>query len=143
MQTMLNLSVTRLAAVCAVDHLTWVKGDALVAGNCNRIHITMRFLTVMMCSKVLQPISLVVVYETLLSSAATRVDEERGNPSWQACADFYITCIPSCLPWGGAELVEVSIIYSLCEALFSNPDRTGRSDRLNREPGLVPVRSTP
>ncbi|CAL5341451.1 unnamed protein product [Camellia sinensis] len=80
--------------------------DALVAGNCNRIHITMRFLTVMMCSKVLQPISLVVVYETLLSSATTRVDEERGNPSWQACADFYITCILSCLPWGGAELVE-------------------------------------
>ncbi|CAL5402425.1 unnamed protein product [Camellia sinensis] len=80
--------------------------DALVAGNCNRIHITMRFLTVMMYSKVLQPISLVVVYETLLSSAAARVDEERGNPSWQACADFYITCILSCLPWGGAELVE-------------------------------------
>ncbi|KAL7186924.1 hypothetical protein ACSBR2_028606 [Camellia fascicularis] len=65
----------------------------------------MRFLTVMMCSKVLQPSSLVVVYETLLSSAATTVDEERGNPSWQACADFYITCILSCLPWGGAELV--------------------------------------
>ncbi|GMP64692.1 hypothetical protein CsSME_00025838 [Camellia sinensis var. sinensis] len=80
--------------------------DALVAGNCDRIRIMMRFLTVMMCSKVLQPISLVVVYETLLSSAATRVDEERGNPSWQACADFYITCILSCLPWGGAELVE-------------------------------------
>ncbi|KAI8020685.1 Nuclear cap-binding protein subunit 1 [Camellia lanceoleosa] len=80
--------------------------DALVAGNCNRIRIMMRFLTVMMCSKVLQPSSLVVVYETLLSSAATTVDEERGNPSWQACADFYITCILSCLPWGGAELVE-------------------------------------
>ncbi|XP_057466461.1 nuclear cap-binding protein subunit 1-like [Actinidia eriantha] len=80
--------------------------DALNSGNCNNIRILMRFLTAMMCSKVLQPSSLVVVYETLLSSAATIVDEERGNPSWQACADFYITCILSCLPWGGAELVE-------------------------------------
>ncbi|KAM7273962.1 hypothetical protein ACFE04_028626 [Oxalis oulophora] len=80
--------------------------DALNAGNCDRIRILMRFLTVMMCSKVLQPGSLVVVYETLLSSAATTVDEEKGNPSWQACADFYVSCILSCLPWGGAELTE-------------------------------------
>lgn len=80
--------------------------DGLDTGNCNRIRTLMRFLTVLMCSKVLQPSSLVVVFETLLSSAATIVDEEKGNPSWQACADFYITCILSCLPWGGAELVE-------------------------------------
>ncbi|KAI5673752.1 hypothetical protein M9H77_14116 [Catharanthus roseus] len=80
--------------------------DALNCGNCNRIRILMRFLTVLMCSKVLQPSSLVVVFETFLSSAATIVDEDKGNPSWQACADFYITCILSCLPWGGAELTE-------------------------------------
>ncbi|KAF3454275.1 hypothetical protein FNV43_RR04722 [Rhamnella rubrinervis] len=80
--------------------------DALDCGDCNRIRILMRFLTVMMCSKVLQPSSLVVVFETLLSSAATTVDEEKGNPAWQARADFYITCILSCLPWGGAELIE-------------------------------------
>lgn len=60
-----------------------------------------------MCSKVIQPSSLVVVFETLLSAAATTVDEEKGNPAWQAQADFYITCILSCLPWGGAELSEV------------------------------------
>ncbi|XP_054800174.1 nuclear cap-binding protein subunit 1 [Prosopis cineraria] len=80
--------------------------DALNCGNCNRVRILMRLMTVMMCSKVLQPSSLVVVFETLLSSAATTVDEEKGNPSWQPCADFYITCILSCLPWGGAELME-------------------------------------
>ncbi|EOY32789.1 ARM repeat superfamily protein isoform 3 [Theobroma cacao] len=80
--------------------------EALDSGNCDRIRILMRFLTVLMCSKVLQPASLVVVFETLLSSAATTVDEEKGNPSWQACADFYVTCILSCLPWGGAELME-------------------------------------
>lgn len=79
---------------------------ALDIGSCNRIRILMRFLTALMCSKVLQPSSLVVLFETLLSSAATTVDEDKGNPSWQACADFYITCILSCLPWGGAELVE-------------------------------------
>ncbi|KAL0443137.1 UNVERIFIED_CONTAM: Nuclear cap-binding protein subunit [Sesamum latifolium] len=79
---------------------------ALDSGNCNRMRILMRFLTVLMCSKVLQPSALVVLFETLLSSAATTVDEDKGNPSWQACADFYITCILSCLPWGGAELVE-------------------------------------
>ncbi|TXG72947.1 hypothetical protein EZV62_001526 [Acer yangbiense] len=60
----------------------------------------------LMCSKVLQPGPLVVVFETLLSSAATTVDEEKGNPSWQARGDFYVTCILSCLPWGGAEVVE-------------------------------------
>ncbi|KAL9455103.1 hypothetical protein AB3S75_010500 [Citrus x aurantiifolia] len=80
--------------------------DALDSGNCDRIRILMRFLTVMMCSKILQPGSLVVVFETLLSSAATTVDEDKGNPSWQARADFYVTCILSCLPWGGAELIE-------------------------------------
>lgn len=80
--------------------------DALDFGNCDMIRILMRFLTVMMCSKVLQPSSLVVVFETLLSSAATTLDEEKGNPSWQARGDFYVSCILSCLPWGGSELVE-------------------------------------
>ncbi|XP_010105405.2 nuclear cap-binding protein subunit 1 [Morus notabilis] len=80
--------------------------DALYSGNCIKIRILMRFLTSMMCSKVIQPSSLVVVFETLLSAAATTVDEEKGNPAWQAQADFYITCILSCLPWGGAELTE-------------------------------------
>ncbi|XP_050368577.1 nuclear cap-binding protein subunit 1 [Argentina anserina] len=80
--------------------------DALDTGNCNMIRILMRFLTAMMCSNVLHPSSLVIVFETLLSSAATTVDEEKGNPSWQSRADFYITCILSCLPWGGAELIE-------------------------------------
>ncbi|CAK7331146.1 unnamed protein product [Dovyalis caffra] len=80
--------------------------DALDFGNCDRIRILMRFLTVMMCSKVLQPSSLLVVFETLLSSAATTLDEEKGNPSWQARGDFYVSCILSCLPWGGSELIE-------------------------------------
>lgn len=82
--------------------------DALDSGECSKIRILMRFLTVLMCSKVLQPSSLVIVFETLLSSAATIVDDEKGNPSWQARADFYITCILSCLPWGGFELGEQS-----------------------------------
>ncbi|XP_050236758.1 nuclear cap-binding protein subunit 1 isoform X2 [Mercurialis annua] len=80
--------------------------DSLDSGNCDSIRILMRFLTAMMCSKVLQPASLVVLFETLLSSAATTVDEEKGNPSWQARGDFYVTCILSSLPWGGSELVE-------------------------------------
>lgn len=80
--------------------------DALDFEDCNRIRILLRFLTTMMCSKVIQPSSLVVIYEALLSSAATTVDEEKGNPSWQARADFYITCILASLPWGGFELVE-------------------------------------
>ncbi|XP_051140947.1 nuclear cap-binding protein subunit 1 isoform X4 [Andrographis paniculata] len=79
---------------------------ALDKGKCNTIRILLRFLTALMCSKVLQPNSLVVLFETLLSSAATAVDEDKGNPSWQACADYYIVCVLSCLPWGGAELVE-------------------------------------
>ncbi|XP_042497800.1 nuclear cap-binding protein subunit 1 isoform X1 [Macadamia integrifolia] len=89
-----------------VEHTQTNLQDALHSGDCNRIRILMRFLTMLMCSKVLQPGSIIVVFETLLSSAATTVDEENGNPSWQARADFYITCILSCLPWGGAELIE-------------------------------------
>lgn len=71
-----------------------------------------------MCSKVLQPSSLIVVFETLLSSAATTVDDEKGSPSWQPRADFYITCILSCLPWGGAELMEVCD-FDPCGLIFS------------------------
>lgn len=80
--------------------------EAIDSGECNKIRVLLRFLTVLMCSKVIQPSSLVVVFETLLSCAATIVDDEKGNPSWQARADFYITCILSCLPWGGSELAE-------------------------------------
>ncbi|KAF6142693.1 hypothetical protein GIB67_015179 [Kingdonia uniflora] len=80
--------------------------DAFHSGNCGRIRTLMRFLTVLMCSKVLQPASLVVLFETFLSSAATTIDEETGNPAWQARADFYVTCILSSLPWGAAELIE-------------------------------------
>lgn len=71
-----------------------------------------------MCSKVLQPGSLGVVFETLLSSAATTVDEEKGNPAWQARGDFYVTCILSCLPWGGAELTEVNGLLLNCSVEF-------------------------
>ncbi|KAL8126640.1 hypothetical protein AgCh_013771, partial [Apium graveolens] len=88
--------------VKTVEHIE----GALDDGNCSRIRILMRFLTVLMCCKVVQPTALLVVFETLLSSAATLVDEEKGISSWQACADFYITCILSCLPWGGSELIE-------------------------------------
>ncbi|WCJ36842.1 Nuclear cap-binding protein subunit 1 [Euphorbia peplus] len=79
---------------------------ALDSGDCDKIRVLMRFLTAMMCSKVIQPASLVVVFQTLLSSAATTVDEEKGNPSWQARGDFYVACILSCLPWGASELFE-------------------------------------
>ncbi|KAI3975642.1 hypothetical protein MKX01_023068 [Papaver californicum] len=80
--------------------------DALSTGDCDRIRILMRFLTVLMCSKVVPPSSVMGAFDTLLSSAATTVDDETGNPSWQARADFYIRCILSSLPWGGAELIE-------------------------------------
>ncbi|ONK62902.1 uncharacterized protein A4U43_C07F9310 [Asparagus officinalis] len=81
--------------------------DALYSGNCNRIRILLRFLTVLMCSNVVQPDSLVGIFEILLSSAATTIDDDNGNPSWQSRADFYVTCILSSLPWGVAELIEV------------------------------------
>eukprot|EP01018_Ginkgo_biloba_P023536 Gb_13655 [translate_table: standard] len=80
--------------------------DALDSENCNRIRTLIRFLTVLMCSNVILPGALIEVFETLLSSAATTIDEEGGNPTWQARADFYIFCILACLPWGGLELVE-------------------------------------
>ncbi|KAL9253827.1 Nuclear cap-binding protein subunit 1-like protein, partial [Drosera capensis] len=79
---------------------------ALEQENCDKLRISLRFVTALMCSKVFPPAALVVVFDTLLSSAATIVDEEKGNPAWQARADFYITSILSCLPWGGAELHE-------------------------------------
>ncbi|CAI0546745.1 unnamed protein product [Linum tenue] len=60
--------------------------EALDSGNCDRIRVLVRFLTALMCSKVLQAASLVVVFETLLSSAAITVDEEKGNPSCNLCA---------------------------------------------------------
>ncbi|XP_078160331.1 ARM repeat superfamily protein [Carex rostrata] len=80
--------------------------DALQAGNCDRIRISLRFLTALMSSKVIAPSSIIEAFETLLSSAATTIDEETGNPSYQPCADFYVYCILASLPWGGTELVE-------------------------------------
>ncbi|OAY71128.1 Nuclear cap-binding protein subunit 1 [Ananas comosus] len=80
--------------------------DALYKENCNKIRIFMRFLTGLMSCKVISPNSIIETFETLLSSAATTIDEEAGNPSWQPRADFYVNCILSSLPWGGTELVE-------------------------------------
>ncbi|KAK6123879.1 hypothetical protein DH2020_042370 [Rehmannia glutinosa] len=63
---------------------------ALGTGNCNRTRILMRFLTVLMCSKVLQPSALVVLFETLLSSAATTVDEDKEIPLGKLVQTFIL-----------------------------------------------------
>ncbi|KAL6649921.1 hypothetical protein ACP70R_014145 [Stipagrostis hirtigluma subsp. patula] len=80
--------------------------DALHNENRDRIRILLRFLSGLMCSKVVVPNSIIETFETLLSSAATILDEETGNPSWQPRADFYVYCILASLPWGGPELFE-------------------------------------
>ncbi|KAF8721056.1 hypothetical protein HU200_023470 [Digitaria exilis] len=80
--------------------------DALYNENRDRIRILLRFLSGLMCSKVVVPNSIIETFETLLSSAATILDEETGNPSWQPRADFYVYCILASLPWGGPELFE-------------------------------------
>ncbi|KAL5209716.1 hypothetical protein ABZP36_005339 [Zizania latifolia] len=80
--------------------------DALHNENHDRIRILLRFLCGLTCSKVVLPNSIIETFETLLSSAATILDEETGNPSWQPRADFYVYCILASLPWGGSELIE-------------------------------------
>ncbi|KAK3147275.1 hypothetical protein QOZ80_3BG0280370 [Eleusine coracana subsp. coracana] len=80
--------------------------DALHNENRDRIRILLRFLSGLMCSKVVAPSSIIEMFETLVSSAATILDEETGNPSWQPRADFYVYCILASLPWGGQELFE-------------------------------------
>ncbi|VAH90802.1 unnamed protein product [Triticum turgidum subsp. durum] len=80
--------------------------DALHTENRDRIRILLRFLCGLMCSKVISPNSIIETYETLLSSAATILDEDAGNASWQPRADFYVYCILASLPWGGSELFE-------------------------------------
>jgi nuclear cap-binding protein subunit 1 len=56
---------------------------------------------VLMCNSVVWPASLIELYEALVSSAATTVDEDGGNPEWQAQADFYVICILASLLRGG------------------------------------------
>lgn len=79
---------------------------ALDSGECNKLRVLIRFLTVLMSSNVVAPASLVEVFEALLSSAATTVDDEKGNPAWQPRADFYVFCILASLPWAGLDLSE-------------------------------------
>ncbi|PWZ53744.1 Nuclear cap-binding protein subunit 1 [Zea mays] len=80
--------------------------DALHNENRDRIRILLRFLSGLMCSKVVVPSSIIETFETLLSSAVTILDDETGNPSWQPRADFYVYCILASLPWAGPELFE-------------------------------------
>ncbi|KAG0594688.1 hypothetical protein M758_UG099900 [Ceratodon purpureus] len=80
--------------------------EALDTDNCNKLRILTRFLTVLMCNSVVSPAGLIELYEALVSSAAMTVDEDGGNPAWQARADFYVFCILASLPWGGVELSE-------------------------------------
>lgn len=80
--------------------------DALASGDCNKLRVLIRFAAVLMSNNVIAPASLVEVLETLLSSAATTVDDEKGNPAWQPRADFYVFCIMASLPWAGIELLE-------------------------------------
>lgn len=80
--------------------------EALALGDCNRLRVLIRFAAVLMSNNVIAPASLVEVLETLLSSAATTVDDEKGNPAWQPRADFYVFCIMASLPWAGIELLE-------------------------------------
>lgn len=80
--------------------------EALTTDNLNKLRILTRFLTVLMCNNVIAPSSLIELYESLVSSAATTIDEDGGNPAWQARADFYVFCILASLPWGAMELAE-------------------------------------
>lgn len=84
------------------DHIQ----EALDSGDCNKLRVLIRFVAVLMSNNVIPPASLVEVLETLLSSAATTVDDEKGNPAWQPRADFYVFCIMASLPWAGHELLE-------------------------------------
>ncbi|KAJ7559574.1 hypothetical protein O6H91_04G091800 [Diphasiastrum complanatum] len=89
-----------------VKHVHDALQDALGVGNCNKLRIMLRFLSVLMSSNVISPEALVGIFGTLLSSAATTIDEDKGNPAWQPRADFYIFCILASLPWCGLELTE-------------------------------------
>ncbi|MCO5557156.1 hypothetical protein L7F22_010715 [Adiantum nelumboides] len=80
--------------------------EALASGDCNKLRVLIRFTAVLMSNNLIAPASLVEVLETLLSSAATTVDDEKGNPAWQPRADFYVFCIMASLPWAGIELLE-------------------------------------
>ncbi|URE04461.1 MIF4G like [Musa troglodytarum] len=64
-----------------VDDLHCKLQEALSSENCDKIRILLRFLTVLMCSKVILPSSVIEVFETLLSSAATIIDEDAGDDS--------------------------------------------------------------
>ncbi|KAH7278662.1 hypothetical protein KP509_38G051300 [Ceratopteris richardii] len=80
--------------------------ESLVSGDCNKLRILIRFVAVLMSNNVIAPASLVEVLETLLSLAATTIDDEKGNPAWQPKADFHVFCIMASLPWAGIELLE-------------------------------------
>jgi nuclear cap-binding protein subunit 1 len=103
---LLNLEDTDFVAKIVTQTHAGIQ-TALDTDNRNKLRVLIRFLTVLMCSSVIAPGSLIEVYESLLSSAATTIDEDGGgNPAWQPRADFYVFCILASLPWGGMELAE-------------------------------------
>lgn len=105
----LNVS-NRDFGAAVVQSLSSNLQGSLDSGDCNKLRVLLRFLSLLAGSNVVEPAGVLALYDALLASAVETVDNTSGasQSAWQPRADFFVFCLLASLPFGALDLHQKS-----------------------------------